>query len=472
MLKNYIREIIQKHVPFDPTSDQKVLLDIYSEFISFPNDFNMLLIKGYAGTGKTTMISVLIHALAELKFKTVLLAPTGRAAKVLSTMSGFPATTIHKRIYRQKTSKDAFGDFQLDKNLESNTIFIVDEASMLSDQINETSMFGKGNLLDDLIQYVYNNRRCKLILVGDTAQLPPVNQPFSKAMDKSFLQNYGMDVIEHELKEVVRQNAGSGILVNATNLRNLIIKEELTHPQFNLAGFTDIVSIQGNEILDNITNAYHKFGREETIIVTRSNKIANKYNQGIRAQVLYREEEISSGDYLMVVKNNYFWLNENEQTPFIANGDIVKVKRIKKISELYGFRFAEADLILPDYNNLELTAKLVLNTLYAETPALTAEDNKKLFYTIAEEEYGDIEPLKKRYGKVKENPWFNALQVKFAYAVTCHKSQGGQWSAVFVDQSYFNDEMLTLDYLKWLYTATTRATEKVFLVNFDDRFFL
>jgi exodeoxyribonuclease V len=472
MLKNYVKEIIQKHTPFVPTNDQQVLLDIYTEFIIFPNDFNLLLIKGYAGTGKTSMISVLIHALTELKFKTVLLSPTGRAAKVLSTMSGYPATTIHKKIYRQKSAKDAFGDFGLDRNLESNTIFIVDEASMLSDQVNETSVFGNGNLLDDLIKYVYNNKRCKLILVGDTAQLPPVGQQYSKAMDKGYLENFGMEVIEHELKEVMRQEAGSGILSNATDLRNLMANEEFNHPRFKVKGFNDIVRINGNEILDNLSNAYSKYGKEETIVVTRSNKIANKYNQGIRAQVLYREEEISAGDYLMVVKNNYYWLNENEQTPFIANGDIVRVKRIKKIVELYGFRFAEADLIMPDYNNLEISVKLILDTLYAETPALTVEDNKNLFYTIAEQEYSDIEPLKKRYAKVREDPWFNALQVKFAYAVTCHKSQGGQWSVVFVDQTFFRDDMLNRDYIKWLYTATTRATQKLYLVNFDDNFFI
>jgi exodeoxyribonuclease-5 len=471
MLKNYIADIIKKHIPFSPTKDQQVLLEIYAEFIFFPNDLNLLLIKGYAGTGKTSLIGILINALAELKFKTVLLSPTGRAAKVLSTISGFPATTIHKRIYRQKSAKDAFGDFQLNQNLDSNTIFVVDEASMLSDQVNETSVFGNGNLLDDLIKYVYNNKRCKLILVGDTAQLPPVGQPYSKAMDKRYLENYGIEVIEHELKEVVRQESGSGILINATRLRTIISSEEFIHPQFQLKGFTDFVRINGSEILETLSSAYSKYGQEETLVVTRSNKIANKYNQGVRGQILYREEEISAGDYLMVVKNNYYWLKENEQTPFIANGDIVKIKRIKKITEMYGFRFAEADIIMPDYKNLEFSVKLLLNTLSSEAPALTSEENKKLFYTIAEQEYNDIEPVKKRYGKVKEDPWFNALQVKFAYAVTCHKAQGGQWSAVFIDQSYFHDDMLNLDYLKWLYTAITRATEKVYMVNFDDSFF-
>jgi exodeoxyribonuclease V len=472
MLKSFVRDTLNKQVQFPLSGDQEVLMDIYSEFLMYPNDFSLLLLKGYAGTGKTSMIAILVKALTELKLKTVLLAPTGRAAKVLSSVTGAQATTIHKRIYKQRSSKDAFGEFKLDRNLESNTLFIVDEASMLSDQTADHSLFGTGSLLDDLIKYVYNEKRCKLILVGDSAQLPPVNQPWSKAMQKDHLENYGLDVIEHELKEVIRQEKGSGILINATNLRNLINSEEISQPKFILSGFCDLSSIKGNEILENISNAYHKFGKEDTIIVTRSNKIANKYNQGIRNQILFREEEISSGDYLMVVKNNYFWLNENEQTPFIANGDIAKIKRVKKIREMYGFRFAEADLILPDYNDLELSANIILDTLYSETPALTSEENKKLFYTIAEEEYGDITTPKKKFAKVKENPWFNALQVKFAYAVTCHKSQGGQWSVVFVDQSYFNEDMLTKDYLKWLYTAITRATNHVYLVNFDDNFFL
>lgn len=471
MLKNYISELLKKNTTFDPTKDQEALLSIFSDFIPWQNERDVLLVKGYAGTGKTSMIGIFIRTVNELKQKTVLLAPTGRAAKVLSSISGVPATTIHKRIYRQKTSKDAFGDFRLDRNLESNTYFIVDEASMISDRGTENSFFGSGNLLEDLINYVYNERNCKLILVGDTAQLPPVNLPLSSAMNERFLEGCYLNVISHELKEVVRQEKDSGILSNATRLRKLISEEEVNQPQFTLTGFTDISRIAGNEILDNINNAYNKYGKDETIIVCRSNKIANKYNQGIRAQILFREEEVAAGDYLMVVKNNYHWLSENDATPFIANGDIVRVKRVKKFQDLYGFRFAEADLIMPDYNNLEITVKILLDTIYTETPALTAEDNKKLYYTIAEEEYGDITQLKKRNEKVREDPFFNALQVKFAYAVTCHKSQGGQWSAVFVDQSYFREEMLTKDYLRWLYTAFTRATEKVYLVNFGDEFF-
>lgn len=471
MLKNYISELLKKNTYFDPTGDQEALLSIFSTFIPRQNERDVLLVKGYAGTGKTSMIGTFIRTVNELKLKTVLLAPTGRAAKVLSSISGVQATTIHKRIYRQKTSKDAFGDFRLDRNLESNTYFIVDEASMISDRSTENSFFGSGNLLEDLINYVYNERNCKLILVGDTAQLPPVNLPLSSAMNERFLEGCHLNVISHELKEVVRQEKDSGILSNATALRKLISEEEVIQPRFNLEGFTDISRIGGNEILDNINNAYNKYGKDDTIIVCRSNKIANKYNQGIRAQILFREEEVAAGDYLMVVKNNYHWLGENDATPFIANGDIVKVKRVKKFQDLYGFRFAEADIVMPDYNDLEITVKILLDTLYTETPALTAEDNKKLFYAIAEEEYGDIPQGKKRYEKVKEDPYFNALQIKFAYAVTCHKSQGGQWSAVFVDQSYFREEMLNKDYLRWLYTAFTRATEKVYLVNFGDEFF-
>jgi exodeoxyribonuclease V len=470
MIKNHLASIMRKYLTFEPTSEQDRLMEIFSEFTLPQGDRELLLIKGYAGTGKTSMIGVFIKALHDLEIKTVLLAPTGRAAKVLSAYSGTPATTIHKRIYRQKSSKDAFAEFSLSPNLGSNTFFIVDEASMLSDQSFETSIFGSGNLLRDLITYVYNNKNCKLIVVGDTAQLPPVGQPVSQAMNKRFLETFDVSVIEHELCEVVRQAKESGILSNATAIRNLIGTDNFKDIVFNLHNITDVCRIPGNELLETLSSVYHKHGQDETIVICRSNKIANKYNQGIRNQVLYREEELSAGDYLMVVRNNYFWLPENENADFIANGDIVRVKRVKRFSEIYGFRFAEVDIVLPDYGNLELSVKLLMDTLYSEAPALTAEENKRLFYTVSED-YADIPSLKKRYGKVKESPYFNALQVKFAYAVTCHKSQGGQWNTVFIDQSYFHDEMLTPEYLKWLYTAFTRATEKVYLVNFGDQFF-
>jgi exodeoxyribonuclease-5 len=471
MLKNYISTVISRNIPFAFTSDQKELADAFADFVFMQNSRDVLLVKGYAGTGKTSMIRCFLHTLHELKYKVVLLAPTGRAAKVLSNISEWKATTIHKHIYIQKTSKDAFGEFKLNRNLDKDTFFIVDEVSMLTDQNIDASIFGSGNLLDDLIRFVYNERNCKLILVGDAAQLPPVGLPLSKAMDKVHLENFGLKVKVTELKEVVRQDSKSGILANATDIRKFIELNDVQRPSFRIKGYKDICSIRGNEVLENISDAYSRYGMEETIIICRSNKTANKYNQAIRSRILFREEEISTGDNLMVVKNNYYWLSDSEVTPFLANGDIVKVKRVKKIQEVFGFRFIDTDLVLPDYNNLEISAKLLLDTIYSETPSLSAEENKKLFYTIADEEYGNIEPTKKRNAMVKENSYFNALQIKFGYAITCHKSQGGQWKAVFIDQSYFNDEMLTSEYLKWLYTAITRATEKVYLVNFDERFF-
>lgn len=470
MLTDHIAATIRKHLALTPTKGQAVLIDLLAGFMVSREERELLLLKGYAGTGKTSVISAFIKALHEFEINTVLLAPTGRAAKVLSSYSQTQASTIHKKIYRQRSSKDAFGEFMPGYNLSNNTCFIVDEASMLSDQSFENSIFGSGNLLNDLINYVYNGRNCRLILVGDTAQLPPVGLPMSQAMDKRFLENYNMQVIEHELDEVVRQDKGSGILHNATQLREMMFEGQQLQPKFTIEGFKDIQRITGGELMEALASAYHKYGQDETIVVSRSNKIANKYNQGIRNMILYREEELAAGDYLMVVKNNYFWITENEDTDFIANGDLVRIRRVKKYQEMYGFRFAEADIVLPDYNNRELTVKLLLDTLYSEAPALPAEENKKLFYAVSED-YVDISSQKKRYEKVKENPYFNALQIKYGYAVTCHKSQGGQWAAVFIDQSYFRDEMLTPEYLKWLYTALTRATEKVYLVNFGDNFF-
>ncbi len=470
MLKNHLSDIIFQLLPFTLTDDQRQLLDKFSEFTFNNTEKELLLIKGYAGTGKTTMIGAYIKALSKLGLKSVLLAPTGRAAKVLASFSENTVTTIHKKIYRQKSSKDAFGEFSLDKNLHNNTYFIVDEASLISEYQQESNIFGSGNLLGDLINYVYNGKNCKLILVGDTAQLPPIGYSISGSMNKNFLETYFLHVVEQELREVVRHVKNSGILSNASSLRELIINETIKFPQFNLKGYKDIFKISGNQLLDYISDVFDNFGKDETIVICRSNKIANRYNIGIRANILMREEELSAGDNLMVVKNNYYWMDENEKSDFIANGDIIKVKRVKKYEELYGFRFADAEIILPDYENIELNVKLLLNTIYAESPSLSSDDNKRLFYAIAED-YADIRSQKKRYEIVKEDKYFNALQIKFAYAVTCHKSQGGQWKAVFVDQSYFHEDMLTLEYLKWLYTAITRATERVYLVNFSDRFF-
>jgi exodeoxyribonuclease V len=470
MIKDHIAIILKKYLTFTPTVGQTELLELFAQFVTQQGERELLLVKGYAGTGKTSMISAFIKALHEFQFKTVLLAPTGRAAKVLTSYAGTSATTIHKKIYRQKSSNDAFGEFSLDRNMNSNTFFIVDEASMLSDQSIDASIFGTGNLLYDLMNYVYNNKNCKLILVGDIAQLPPVGLPVSQAMDKTYLQSFQTNVIEHELHEVVRQAKDSGILSNATSIRKLMGAKGSIQPKFKTKGFTDIYRIAGSELLEMLSTIYRKHGQDETMVICRSNKIANKYNQGIRNQVLFREEELAAGDYLMVVKNNYFWLGENKEADFIANGDIVKIKRVKKYQEMYGFRFADVDIILPDYNNLELSVKLLIDTLYSEAPALPTDDNKRLFYTISED-YADVPSKKKRYDLMKANPYFNALQVKYAYAVTCHKSQGGQWQVIFIDQSYFKEDMLTTEYLKWLYTALTRATQKVYLVNFGDDFF-
>jgi exodeoxyribonuclease-5 len=470
MLTQYIAQIISEHIQFLPTGEQGKLIDILAEFTNNNVGKEILVIRGYAGTGKTTMVSAYIKALSKLNIKVALLAPTGRAAKVLAGYSDTVVTTIHKKIYRQKSSKDAFGQFALDRNLHANTIFIVDEASLISEHQQETSVFGSGNLLNDLISYVYNDKNCKLIMVGDTAQLPPVGFTMSQSMNKSFLETFSLKVVDHELKEVVRQVNESGILFNASALRELIVNEDSSRPKFSINGFTDIKRISGSELLDNISEAYRKYGKEDTIVICRSNKTANSYNQGIRGKILSREEELSSGDMLMVVKNNYHWLEQNEKADFIANGDIIKVKRIRKYEELYGFKFANAEIVLPDYDHMEISVKLLVDTIYSESPALSTDDNKKLFYQVAED-YNDIQSQKKRYDMVKGDPYFNALQVKFAYAVTCHKSQGGQWKAVFIDQGFIRDDLITMEYLKWLYTAITRATEIVYMVNFGGRFF-
>ena len=470
MLSDHIKNIILEELKFNPTSDQGTLINALSGFIMDNNPNKTFLIKGYAGTGKTTVVSALVNAFSKLKIKSVLLAPTGRAAKVLSLYSKKSAFTIHKKIYRQKSSKDGFGIFALDANLHSNTFFIVDEASMISNQSNDISVFGTGRLLDDLINYVYNNKSCKLILIGDTAQLPPVGIDISPALDAKQLTNFNLDVSEFTLTEVVRQTSDSGILSNATNIRNIIASEKYTFPKFDLNNIFDIEKIPGDELIETISDSYDKQGFEGTIIITRSNKRANQYNKGIRNQILWREEEISVGDFLMVVKNNYFWLDENEKIDFIANGDIAEIVKIKKYHEQYGFRFADVVLELIDYDNIEIECKIILDTLDINSAALSSDDNKRLFYNIMED-YKDEKTKKKQYEGVKNNEFFNALQVKFSYAITCHKAQGGQWKNVFIDHGYITDEMMDKEYLRWLYTAFTRPIEKLYLVNFNKNFF-
>ncbi|RUT79638.1 ATP-dependent DNA helicase [Ancylomarina longa] len=471
MLKNHIADKIQENLKFEPTADQREAIDLLADYVTRINETSLFLLKGYAGTGKTSLVSALVSTLSDMKITSVLLAPTGRAAKVLSHYSHKTAYTVHKKIYRQKSLTDEMGVFALDRNLHNNTIFIVDEASMISNYSLEASIFGSGCLLDDLIEFVFSGKNCRLILIGDSAQLPPVGLDVSPALDASELEgSYNLNVEEVTLTQVVRQNKESGILMNATILRSMLAGNTTGYPFLNTEHFPDVSKINGGELIDEISSAHDKYGLEETMIISRSNKRANRYNQGIRNSVLYREEEISNGDYLMVVKNNYYWAHDIEDVDFIANGDIVEIVRIHKYTTIYGFRYAEVTIRFPDYKDIEMDTLIMLDTLNIESAALGREENKKLFFTVAED-YSDIRNKKKRFEKVRNNKFFNALQVKFAYAVTCHKAQGGQWKAVFVDQGYLTDELLNREYYRWLYTAVTRATEQLYLVNFNKDFF-
>jgi exodeoxyribonuclease-5 len=472
MIKNHLKTILTQKLPFSPTPCQLELIEVLADYIFSEKPDQIMLIKGYAGTGKTTMLYSLTQALNELKIRSVLLAPTGRAAKVLAGYTKMPAFTIHKKIYRQKSTADGFGHFALDNNLYKNTWFIVDEASMISNEMSENSVFGSGKLLDDLLEYVYSGENCRLVLVGDTAQLPPVGLNISPALETASLENYGFSVKMVELTDVVRQAEGSGILSNATQIRNIIGSETPESGFFSveLRDFIDIERISGAELIESITSSYQKYGIFETAIVTRSNKRANLYNKGIRGSILYRENEIEKGDLLMVVKNNYFWIDEDMQLDFIANGDIAEVVKIYKYEELYNFRFANVCLRFIDYDDVEFDCKIFLETLNIESAAFTYEQNRQLFEAVSED-YADIRNKRERWKKVKANPYFNALQVKYSYAITCHKAQGGQWKAVYVDHGFVNEDMLDTEFYRWLYTAFTRPSEKLFLVNFNKDFF-
>ncbi|MBS3769196.1 MAG: AAA family ATPase [Bacteroidales bacterium] len=470
MLKKHIEGELTKNLNYTPTESQKRLFASLADFIMNWGADEIFLLTGYAGTGKTTTIKTLVNTLYSFKINSILMAPTGRAAKVLGSYTYKPAYTIHKKIYRQKSAQDGFGDFALDKNLYKNTYFIVDEASMISNQSFEMSIFGSGRLLDDLIEYVYQGHSCKLILLGDTAQLPPVKMDLSPALDPSQLEGYGLNVKRAFLTDILRQSKESGILYNATLLRQMIEQETSDYPKFQVKEFPDIERTVGSEMVELISDAYDQHGIEETVIVTRSNKRANNFNQGIRNQILWREEELAIGDFLMVVKNNYFWIDEEEKLDFVANGDIVEVVDIKGYQSLYGYRFADLTLRFVDYDDLEIDAKVLMDTLYTNQASLSKEENQNLFQSVLED-YQDLKTKKARYKKVRENPYFNALQVKFAYAVTCHKAQGGQWKVVFVDHGYITGEMINKEFYRWLYTAFTRATEKLYLVNFHKSFF-
>lgn len=465
---------------FPPTPEQAQALDVFVQFMTDSNPHAVMILRGSAGTGKTSLSGAIVRTLRAVRQKVMLLAPTGRAAKVFSLNSGMPAYTIHRRIYREKAFAGVDGQFNLNDNLYTDTLFMVDEASMIANLGLGGTTFGSGCLLDDLIHFVYQGRNDRLLLIGDKAQLPPVGEEESPALSAAMLQGYGLSVYECDLIEVVRQSQQSGILFNATRIRQMITHDDITQlPKIRFSGFSDIREMPGAELIEALGDSYHHVGLDDTIVVTRSNKRANIFNQGIRNMVLDREEELESGDMLMIVKNNYYWMEEerkkikereerkvqsNELPAFLANGDRAKVMKVSRRIDLYGFHFATLLLKFPDYDNYELEATVLLDTLTSEAPALTHEQQEQLFHKI-EEDYQDI-PLKAdRMKAIRQDLYFNALQVKFAYAVTCHKAQGGQWSHVYVDQGYMTDDMLTPDYIHWLYTAFTRATEMLYLVN-------
>lgn len=506
MIIDELKYKILQQFGFPPTQEQEHALEVFAEFLTDRDPHAVMILRGSAGTGKTTLSGAIVRTLKEIRQKVMLLAPTGRAAKVFSLNSGSPAYTIHRRIYREKSFSGVEGQFNLNDNLYTDTLFMVDEASMIANMGLGGMSFGSGCLLDDLVHFVYQGRNDRLLLIGDKAQLPPVGEEESPALHAAMLEGYGLKVYECDLNEVLRQSEKSGILYNATMIRQMITHDDITQlPKIHFAGYSDIKPMPGAELIEALADSYHHVGLDDTIVVTRSNKRANIFNQGIRNMVLDREEELSQGDILMIVKNNYYWMEEerkkikekeieerrvksegtesgtathkvqsskfqvqsNEIPAFLANGDRAKVLKVRRRIDLYGFRFATLLLQFPDYDNYELEATVLLDTLTSEAPALTHEQQEQLFHQI-EEDYQDI-PLKAdRMKAIRQDQFFNALQVKFAYAVTCHKAQGGQWAHVYVDQGYMTDDMLNPDYIHWLYTAFTRATEMLYLVNWPE----
>ena len=482
MVVDELKYKILQQFGFPPTQEQANALDVFARFLTDRNPQVVMILRGSAGTGKTSLSGAIVRTLQAIRQKVMLLAPTGRAAKVFSLNSGTPAYTIHRRIYREKSFSGVDGQFNLNDNLFTDTLFMVDEASMVANLGLGGMNFGSGCLLDDLVHFVYQGRNDRLMLIGDKAQLPPVGEEESPALNAAMLQGYGLTVYECDLNEVLRQSEQSGILYNATMIRQMITHDDITQlPKIRFTGFSDIRQMPGAELIEALADSYHHVGLDDTIVVTRSNKRANIFNQGIRNMVLDREEELSQGDILMIVKNIYYWMEEerkkikekdnqvpsNDIPAFLANGDRAKVLKVRRRIDLYGFRFATLLLQFPDYGNYELEATVLLDTLTSEAPALTHEQQEQLFHQI-EEDYQDI-PLKAdRMKAIRQDQFYNALQVKFAYAVTCHKAQGGQWAHVYVDQGYMTDDMLTPDYIHWLYTAFTRATEMLYLVNWPE----
>ena len=490
-IQEFIDEVVREF-GFTPTHDQLNALETFARFLVDREQNCVMVMRGSAGTGKTSLAGAMVRTFTRLGQKLLLMAPTGRAAKVFAMNSGHSAFTIHRKIYREKSYSGIGGQFNLNDNMHKNTLFMIDEASMIGRGGGMTSDFGSGDLLSDLVQFIYNGQNCRMLLVGDCAQLPPVGEEEAPALHAEVLESMGLKVYECDLREVLRQSQDSGILVNATYIRSLapglspwrgeaqlesnggldfsefscddLLKVGL--PRIRFKGFADIVMVPGDELVERISSSYADVGMDETMVVTRSNKRANVYNQGIRATVLDREDELCTGDLLMVVKNKYLDKQQGDhgQLAFIANGDRVKVQRVRNIRELFGFRFADVWLQFPDYDDFEMQQTVILDTLTTEAPALTHEQQEQLYEAVMED-YADI-PLKRdRMAKLKQDEYFNALQIKYAYAVTCHKAQGGQWAHVYLDQGYMTDDMLTPDYIHWLYTAFTRATEKLFLVN-------
>ncbi len=496
--------LIRENFEHNPTKEQEKAIMMLADFLLSRERDSVFLLKGYAGTGKTSLLAALVRTLGLLSQRVMLLAPTGRAAKVLSSYAGAPAFTIHRKIYRQKSITD-MDVFQNDVNLRQDTLFIVDEASMIANDAHESTVFGTGRLLDDLMHYVYSCEGCRLILVGDTAQLPPVGEQESPALSRTMLEGYGMDVTELQLTQVVRQLEESGILWNATMLRGLIQDDEMSaFPKLRGKTFPDVRVMPGDELIEALEDSYRRYGTDGTIVVTRSNKRANIFNAGIRARILDHDEELSSGDLIMVAKNNYYWteaasppsgpspdlslVGRGEDTSgrlntplptrersgegpatlsFIANGDVAVVRRIRNERSFYGFRFADATVQFPDYDNREMDVTVLLDTLHSEAPSLTRQQQEMLFQGVWDD-YPELTNRRDRMKRLRQDPYYNALQIKYAYAVTCHKAQGGQWEHVYIDQGYVTEEMLSPDYFRWLYTAITRATEQVYLVNWPD----
>ncbi|WP_373275000.1 ATP-dependent DNA helicase [Parapedobacter tibetensis] len=469
-----IAELISSRFPLQPTGQQNEAFQRLADFLAYMANDGCFVLKGYAGTGKTTIISTLVNVLPTLRRRTVLLAPTGRAAKVMSNYSGKKAFTIHKKIYRKKTALSPDMAFGMAENPHTDTLFIVDEASMIS---NERFAFNGKSLLEDLVAYVGTGENCRLMFVGDTAQLPPVGLSQSPALDAKWLSTaFGMHVFTYELTEVVRQEKHSGILFNATAIRNQIqaAKAEMPvgFPHFTVKGYPDIYRMTGERLIEGLHYTYDKYGMENTIVICRSNKNANLYNQNIRNRILFRDEELTGGDYIMVVRNNYYWLSaDSERTGFIANGDMAKVRRVRNVHEQHGFRFADVSLEFMDSDEIEpIDCRVMLDTLHSDSPNLPQADQQRFFEAVMAD-YMDIPDKRERMAALKADPYYNALQIKFAMAVTCHKAQGGQWQAVFVDQGYLTDELMDIEFLRWLYTACTRATKELFLVNFSEKFF-